>query len=77
MRIALATPRVDAIRWAASVAQIAGYAATAAGATPRNIYCFLFGILGWFIVGVQWNDRAIMLLHVVALAAMVGGLIAT
>lgn len=77
MRILLATPRVDAIKWAASVAQIAGYAATAAGATPWNIYCFLFGILGWFIVGVQWNDRAIMLIHVVALAAMVGGLIAT
>ncbi|WP_415921939.1 DUF6552 family protein [Tateyamaria sp. SN6-1] len=75
MRIALSTPRVDAIKWGASLAQIAGYAATASGATPWNIYCFLIGIVGWFIVGVHWNDRAIMLIHVVALAAMIVGLI--
>lgn len=76
MRISLAAPQVDAIKWGASIAQIAGYAATAAGATPWNIYCFLIGIAGWFIVGVQWNDRAIMLIHIVALAAMIGGLLA-
>ena len=77
MRTALAAPHVNAIKWGASLAQIMGYAATAAGAEPWNIYCFLVGIIGWFVVGVQWNDRAIMLIHVVALAAMVGGLTAT
>ena len=53
------------IKWAASVAQIGGYTATAFGWTPLNIYLFLVGLLGWFTVGVLWKDRAIMLIHVI------------
>lgn len=67
----------DTIKWAASIVQIMGYGATAMGATPANLYFFLVGILGWFIVGWRWNDRAIMLIHVVALAAMMVGLAAS
>ncbi len=63
-----------ALKWVASIIQILGYSATAFGMTPLNIYLFLVGLVGWFIVGVMWNDRAIMLIHVVALAAMVIGL---
>ncbi len=62
------------IKWVASIIQIFGYAATAFGMTPLNIYLFLAGLLGWFAVGVMWNDRAIMLIHLVALGAMVVGL---
>lgn len=63
------------VKWAASIVQIMGYTATAFGFTPLNIYLFLFGIAGWFTVGVMWRDRAIMLIHVVALAAMIAGLL--
>jgi hypothetical protein len=35
--------------------------------TPWNIYFFLAGLVGWFTVGVMWKDRAIMLIHLVAL----------
>ena len=63
-----------AVKWVASVVQIAGYAATAFGWTPYNLYFFLVGVLGWFLVGVMWNDRAIMLIHIVALAAMIAGM---
>ncbi len=63
-----------ALKWVASVIQIMGYSATAFGMTPLNIYLFLVGLVGWFIVGLMWNDRAIMLIHIVALAAMVIGL---
>lgn len=66
--------KVFVIKWGASVLQIIGYAATGFGLTPWNIYLFLFGLIGWFIVGVLWNDRAIMLIHVVALAALLAGL---
>ena len=38
-------------------------------------YLFFGGLIGWFIVGVLWQDRAIMLIHVVALAAMIAGLV--
>jgi len=40
-----------------------------------NIYLFLVGLIGWFAVGFLWKDRAIMLIHAVALAAMVAGLL--
>jgi hypothetical protein len=63
-----------ALKWTASIIQIFGYAATAFGMTPLNIYLFLVGLIGWFIVGVLWNDRAIMLIHIIALGAMLIGL---
>lgn len=79
MTIALASPVsneriVFAVKWAASVIQILGYTATGFGWTPWNLYLFVVGVFGWFAVGVMWNDKAIMLIHIVALAAMVAGM---
>ncbi len=62
------------IKWLASIIQILGYTTTAFGMTPWNIYLFVVGLLGWLLVGVLWNDRAIMLIHAVALSAMIIGL---
>lgn len=62
------------IKWMASTVQIMGYTATGFGLTPLNIYFFLGGLIGWFVVGVLWRDRAIMLIHVVALSAMIAGI---
>lgn len=64
-----------AIKWAASIVQILGYTATGFGWTPWNIYLFLVGLAGWLVVGALWNDRAIMLIHLVALGAMFAGLL--
>lgn len=63
-----------AVKWGASVVQIMGYTATAFGWTPWNLYLFLVGVFGWFAVGALWNDRAIMLVHLVALGAMIVGM---
>lgn len=63
-----------AVKWVASVIQIAGYAATAFGLTPLNLYLFLGGVVGWLAMGLLWNDRAIMLIHLVALGAMLAGM---
>lgn len=62
------------VKWSASVIQILGYTATGFGWTPWNLYLFLAGVFGWFAVGVLWNDKAIMLIHVVALGAMLAGM---
>ena len=62
------------IKWVSSVLQILGYAATGFGFVPWNAYLFVFGLMGWFAVGVLWNDRAIMLIHVIALFSIVAGL---
>ena len=70
------TGAVFYIKWAASVIQILGYAATGFGFTPWNAYLFIVGLIGWFAVGVMWNDRAIMLIHIVAFASLVTGMLA-
>ncbi len=62
------------LKWAASIVQILGYSATAFDLAPWNIYLFLVGLVGWFAVGLLWNDRAIILIHAVALGAMLIGL---
>lgn len=62
------------IKWVASIFQIFGYSATAFGMSPLNIYLFLIGLIGWFVVGVLWRDKAIMLIHLVALGAMGAGM---
>jgi hypothetical protein len=67
--------RVTVLKWIASVIQIMGYTATAYGQTPLNIYLFLMGLVGWFAVGWIWKDRAIMLIHIVALGAIIVGLV--
>lgn len=62
------------VKWLASIIQILGYTATGFGWTPWNLYLFLVGVLGWFIVGVLWNDKAIMMIHLVALGSMLVGM---
>lgn len=62
------------VKWGASIIQILGYAGTGFGWTPWNLYLFLVGVLGWLIVGVLWNDKAIMLIHFVALGSMLAGM---
>ncbi|MEG3663083.1 DUF6552 family protein [Celeribacter halophilus] len=74
----IARPRFDrmvfAVKWGASIIQILGYTATGFGWTPWNLYLFLVGVLGWFAVGAMWNDKALMLVHIVALGAMLSGM---
>ncbi|WP_417598229.1 DUF6552 family protein [Pararhodobacter oceanensis] len=65
---------VFAVKWGASIIQIMGYTATGFGWTPWNLYLFLIGVLGWFAVGAMWKDNALMLVHLVALGAMVVGM---
>ena len=74
---ALVSPRerlVFAVKWGASAVQIMGYTATGFGWTPWNLYLFLVGVVGWFAVGALWNDKALMLVHLVALGAMIAGM---
>ena len=40
---------------------------------PWNVLAFVIGIVLWFLVGVMWKDRAIMVVHVGAFVAILGG----
>lgn len=62
------------LKWVASVIQTLGYAATGFGLAPWNVGFFLVGVTLWFAVGVLWNDRAIMLIHLVAFSVLIAGI---
>ena len=44
---------------------------------PWNILAFVICIVLWFRVGVMWKDRAIMVVHIGALIAIVGSTLKT
>ena len=67
--------RVDVVKWVATVIQLLGYGLTGLNIVPWNVFAFIVGIILWFLVGVMWKDRAIMVVHVGALIAIVGGYI--
>nr|WP_254899232.1 DUF6552 family protein [Thalassococcus arenae] len=65
--------RIDILKWVASISQILGYGATGLGWAAWALPFFLLGVVGWAIVGLAWRDRALILIHIVALAALLGG----
>lgn len=67
--------RVDVVKWVATVIQLIGYGLTGLNIVPWNVYAFIVGIVLWFMVGVMWKDRAIMVVHVGAFIAIVLGYI--
>ncbi len=65
--------RVDILKWIATAVQLVGYGLTGLNVVPWNILAFVIGIILWFLVGVMWKDRAIMVVHVGAFIAIVAG----
>ena len=65
--------RVDVVKWIATVIQLIGYGLTGLNVVPWNILAFVVGIALWFVVGVMWKYRAIMVVHIGAFIAIVGG----
>lgn len=68
---------VDIVKWTATAVQLVGYGLTGLAATPWNVYAFIVGIALWFVVGVMWNDRAIMVVHVGAFISLLAGFLSS
>lgn len=64
---------VDVVKWVATIVQLVGYALTGLNVVPWNVLAFVIGILLWFTVGFMWKDRAIMVVHLGAFIAILGG----
>lgn len=64
---------VDIIKWVATAIQLIGYGLTGLNIVPWNVFAFFIGILLWFLVGYLWKDKAIMVVHVGAFAAILAG----
>lgn len=65
--------RVDIVKWIATTIQLIGYGLTGLNIVPWNVFAFLIGIVLWFMVGVMWKDRAIMVVHIGAFIALGAG----
>ena len=64
---------VDIVKWIATIIQLLGYGMTGMNLVPWNIYMFFLGIFLWFAVGMMWQDRAIMVVHVGAFVSLLIG----
>ena len=63
------------IKWVSSIFIIIALLLTSNHVYPANIIFHLVGLIGWFIVGWCWHDRALMALNVVGISIMTNGLI--
>ena len=63
------------IKWIASFLLIIGVILTSNNVFPANLIFHAIGMLGWFVVGILWNDRALIVINAVTLALMSNGLI--
>ncbi|MDW3222227.1 MAG: DUF6552 family protein [Paracoccaceae bacterium] len=63
---------VDVVKWIATAIQLVGYALTGLNIVPWNVFAFIIAIVLWFLVGLMWKDRAIMVDHVGAFVAILG-----
>ena len=58
------------IKWFSSVVLMIGMLLTSNNIYPVNLYFHFVGIAGWMIVGMLWNDRALMVINSFALATI-------
>ena len=55
------------IKWLASIVLVHAMAFTALDMYPYNMYLQFVGVLGWFFVGMLWQDRALIVLNAIGL----------
>ena len=63
------------VKWGASLCLIIAITCRASGHQDWDIYLSLVGTSGWFLVGMWWHDRSLILLNGVAATILVAGII--
>ena len=64
------TPKGDLswyIKWVSSVIIIIGMIMSSVNFFPYNLFIHFIGVSGWFVVGLLWNDRSLILLNGIAM----------
>jgi len=72
------TPRHDLswyIKWFSSITLIIAMMFTAIELFPVNLFIANVGFIGWFVVGMLWHDRALIMLNGVAIFIFASGLV--
>ena len=63
------------IKWFASIVLLIGMVLTSNNVYPLNIFVHMIGLIGWLIVALMWNDRALIIINAVGVAIMANGLV--
>ena len=63
------------IKWISSFIILIGMTLTSLEITPYNLYMHTIGLMGWFVVGMLWHDRALIFLNTAAIAVFVMGIV--
>ena len=74
------TPKYDKswyIKWVSSFFIIMGMILTSLDVSlfPLNLFFHLVGVIGWFVVGMLWHDRALIMLNGALTLVLVMGLL--
>ena len=62
------------IKWAATIFIIIGTVATAQNIYPYNLFLELIGLVGWLLVALIWNDRALIVVNAVGVSIFLSGI---
>ena len=63
------------LKWVSSIILITGMLFTANNIYPLNLFISIIGILGWILIGLIWNDRAIILVNAIGLSIYANGIL--
>jgi len=74
------TPKGDLswyIKWIASLFIIGGMMMTSLDVSlfPINLFFHLIGVAGWFVVGMLWHDRSLIVVNGIAMSIFMMGII--
>ena len=74
------TPKYDTswyVKWVASIFIIIGMMLTSMDVSlfPLNLFFHLAGVCGWFVVGMLWHDRSLIVVNGIAIAIFSMGII--
>ena len=74
------TPKYDTswyVKWVASIFIIIGMMLTSMDVSlfPLNLFFHLAGVSGWFVVGMLWHDRSLIVVNGIAIAIFSMGII--
>tara|TARA_R100001082_G_scaffold89045_1_gene55503 strand:+ start:1600 stop:1845 length:246 start_codon:yes stop_codon:yes gene_type:complete len=62
------------VKWISSFFLIAAIIFRTTNQNTFDIYFSLIGVFGWFLVGMWWHDRSLILLNGIAVALLITGL---
>jgi len=63
------------LKWVSCIILLIGMTLTAQNIYPINLFVNLVGLVGWLIVAIIWNDRALIVINAVGVSIYTNGIV--